>query len=564
MRKYGSLFLPLMMVVLVQCKSKKNAGVAQPPKRIPLSYAEQYYSAELVYQSGDYKAADSMFRICASKPFLPSPAYYRLACIEQSKGHLSEAMALTAKAVAADTANHHYHLYAAELYKQGGSYEKAGDIYFQQAAKSVRGWTLYMDAVKCYQNAGKWEKVLAVCNHAETKFGLLEALGENRSNAYNALGNYNAAAMEWDRLVKKYPDRRSYRMRLAGLLSLAGNSARASAIYDSLYNENPNDGALLATMCQFRLKKDQFNQLELLRKLASSNTATFAQKWNCIIVALTFYELYDSMEMVLTALTQLHPSSKQAADALADWCSFHGQHSRAAKLYKMSLWMSNADFSIWEKYLNVLSFTCSLNTMLGQADTLAELYPLDGRAHAYKALSLFLLNRNEEAMQNLQTASGFASGSEVQAFITAIKIRLLLSEDKTGEAEKEIQNLEKSSPDYPGLRMCKSEWLNKTGKSYMAWAPLMGYNISENRNRYETMWYCLLSLRLKLNPDPTAKKPLELFFPESPYWLDAVADYLQPSGECEQAVVLWKKAANCADYPFKSEIRNKINRCEMR
>ncbi len=564
MRKYGSFFLPLLMVVLVQCKTRKPAVVAQPPKRIPLSYMEQYYAAELTYQTGDYKAAETQFRQCAEKPFLPSPAYYRLACIAQSKGNLSEALTWTAKAEAADTANHHYHLYAAELYKQGGSYEKAGDIYFAQAAKSKRGWTLYLDAVKCYQNAGKWDKVLVVCNHAETKFGLLEALGENRSNAHQALGNYTAAAAEWERLVKKYPDRRSYRMRMAGLFNLAGNAQRAAGIYDSLYNENPNDGALLSTICQFRLKKDQFNQLGLLRKLAESTTATFSQKWNCIGVALNLNELYDSMEPILSALQNLHPTSKQATDALADWCGLHGQHARAAGLYKISLGKSNADFAVWEKYLNVLSLTCEIPTMLNQADTLAELYPLDGRAYGYKALAFFMLNRNEEAMQAIQTGLGFASGSETQALINTLKARILLGVGKLGEAEKELNSIEQMAADYPGLLLCRAELLLKSGKRELALSTLSSYDSKVKWNHHEALWYGILRLKLGQTADVANTKSIGDYFPESPYWLDAAAESLEPAGDCKQAVMHWKKAANCRSYPFTTEIRNKINRCENR
>lgn len=559
MNRYGSLLLPLLIAAVAACGSLKK-GKTAASKADTAALRELYYAAETQFILGNYKSADSMFSRYVRGGFRTAPGYYRLAALAHKRSQQARAMEFLKKALEADTGIREFHILEAAIYTENRQYSQAADAFAALAARSPRAWTLYADAARFYQYAGKYSSMLEICQKWEASFGLLEAIAENKSNAYRGLGNMKAAAAEWDRLAKKYPERRQYRLKYADMLRLAGETDRSRNVYDSLLAENPGDAAVISQLCRHFSAGRPQDQFRWASQLAGSTQASFQSKMDCMQSLLTPKSgYYDSMQPLLLKLVEIHPTESLTHTQLGDWLQQHGRSAAAAVAYRKSLNMLGADMQTWKKYLDALSQSCDLKAFSNQADTLAELYPNQSSAAQYQGLAALYTGAYEEGIANLEAALLFAADDEQRRTLQLLMARIWNRQGKQAEALKVCTNILSQYPENAGAAHAAAEvYLSRS--EFAEAARYIGIAL---RADAANPWYRLTQFQISLAAGETpAETGLPLnYLPESPFALEAAGDFRQKSGNCNAASELWKKAIVCAGFGRKTPVEDKIKSC---
>jgi Flp pilus assembly protein TadD len=507
MRACGSFLLPLVLSV-VSCVTRKPVPAASAAFDTA-SLRQQFYEAELQFQSGNWQQADSLFRRFASKPYRPAPAYYRLACIAAQNGKLQQALAWNAKAKAADTSLLDAELLDAEIFERTNQYKLAGDVYARRVKTRKRAWTCYTDAARCYGYGRNWDELLDLCQNWENEFGLMENIAAYQSMAYSGVGDFNAAAASWERLNRKYPDRRQYRQKQFEVLMAAGEKKRAGLLLDSMLLAYPNNPELLALSCE-RMDNAPISQYV---KIAATPGITFQAKWKCLSkFDNPMHRLYDSCEPLFKELATVHANEPLALQVAGRWFLKQGKSAAAAHYLRKALNYGPSDMQLYGSYLYALSMGCQADLLQLTCDTLQELYPMGHLSFAYTAWAHLLGGRFVLALQSCETAARItydeSTVNELAALKAVINMRsgnkpdasfkpltnwqeaqnpwqvlasvewYLLANDFTS-ASTGMEFGERKTIDYPLWPMLQSEWMLLQGRIALA----SGEKVEETASR---------------------------------------------------------------------------------
>lgn len=507
MRACGSFLLPLVLSA-VSCGTRKPVPAASAAFDTA-SLRQQFYEAEMQFQSGNWQQADSLFRRFASKPYRPAPAYYRLACIAAQNGRLQQALAWNAKAKSADTSLLDAELLDAEIFERTNQYKQAGDVYARRLKTRNRAWTCYTDAARCYGYGRNWNDLLALCQNWENEFGLMENIATYQSMAYSGLGDFNAAAACWERLNRKYPDRRQYRLRQFEVLMVAGEKKRAGLLLDSMLLAYPNNPELLALSCE-RLENGPISKYV---KIAATPGMAFQAKWKCLSkFDNPKHPLYDSCGPLFIELAAADANEPLALQAAGRWLLKQGKSGQASQYFRRALNYGPSDMQLYSLYLYALSMDCQADLLQLTCDTLQELYPVSNLSFAYTAWAHLLGGRFGLALQSCETAAlmsydeptvneiadlraviNMRSGNKPDAsykpltnwqeaqnpwqVIASVEWYLLANDFVS--ALKGIEIGERKTFDYPLWPMLQSEWILLQGRTALA----SGEKVEETASR---------------------------------------------------------------------------------
>ncbi|MBL7810601.1 MAG: tetratricopeptide repeat protein [Bacteroidetes bacterium] len=416
-----------------------------------VSLREIYYNGELAYNSGNWEEARRQFQVFARDGYAPANAWYRLACIAWKQGKGEEALALNQKAIKADTSNGYFHLLDAEIYKSGRAYEKAGDIYSHLADRHTRQWSYYQDAGRMYAWGGVWAKQIDLCNRWEKAFGLREDIAENRVNAWMQQGKYLNAAMEYEKLAAKYPERRQYRVKLADALSIAGQNERASRLYDSLITEDPGNTTLLATLCNYYWQRGKKMLLwKHTQRVVANAGMTLEQKQSCLshfMDKLPDNPWYDSLEAPLLSLCKTNGTDPRSWYMLADWYYFNQKWAAAVPAFSEAVRSKPSDFQLWLKYTECLERSKNYNRLAAVADSLIEVFPVNPRSYSVAARSRELLKDWKKAKELCETGLSYAMDAEYIRNLNHILARVLDGMGETQAAITKYEQLLQTNPE---------------------------------------------------------------------------------------------------------------------
>lgn len=536
----------LLLAIVSSCGIKKKTSA--PAALLDTAKAHEiYYAAEMQYTAGNLKEADSLFRKyikTGDKILNTAPAYYRLACIANSNKNNPEAAVYISKARLLDSSNKYYKLYDATLAIESRNYKKTADIYASLITTDKRAWTLHADAVKFYYYAGEYRRAIEICNIWEKNFSLMEPIAENRSNAYRRLGDNLSAAMEWEKLSKKYPDRRQYRITLANFLSAAGNQKRWKSIMDSLLNENPNDAALLNSLCRESRNLTARERLNYAEKLAATG-APFSSKWNCGSSFLSKdFPLYAQTGNWFEIMMKYHPDEPSLLLYYADFLMLKREHGKAAELMKKGLPMMGPSISRWQKYIDCLKLTGDVNGLLSAADSLEILYP--NNAIAYKCRSYALLEKKEFEKAKTEAASGMAFAFDPNdiAELQTITARILLAQGNQPEALKVYNKIAVTYPENAGVMHLGADLLTESDPNQAL--ALINQAIAADTNNG---WYIQSRIRIKkklrLYPENDILLLAKLL-PDNAQAQEMAGDlYYEYKQHLPDALRCWKKAMTC-------------------
>ncbi|MBS3915862.1 MAG: tetratricopeptide repeat protein [Bacteroidetes bacterium] len=457
MRWYG--LLPILAVGLsfASCRGIKKT-VPSANGVISEELKELYYSAENLYMIGNYKEAAEMFAKFAAKSPKPAAGFYRLACIELKSGNKTSAFENIQKAELADTSNYYYTLFEADLYKNTRQYSQAAKLYNRLAVKYPGHWSFYDDAAKMYKYAGEFENLILHCNQWEKAFSLREDIVQARTDARIALKKYDDAIADWQNLIRKYPYRKQYQLKLAGIYSNAGKPEESAKIYKQLLANDPENPELLFSLCQYFQEYGSKQELWQHCQIAvKSPHLDVWKKHNCLGPFLNKApgnSYYDSLREPLITLTAIHSGDHRSWLFLADWYFSSANYSLASETYAKTIALFNNDFQVWSRYTESLDRTANYTSMRNAADSMLDLFPANPTVF-YIAASAATGQQDWAAAKNYaETGLSFAVDDDA---IIPLKLCMARYLNLSGKKEEALQLLQVLYEQYPNNSLVLAE-----------------------------------------------------------------------------------------------------------
>jgi tetratricopeptide (TPR) repeat protein len=448
--------LPVAAVclVLVSCKSLKTSP---PVSGVAVSdeLKEIYYEAENAYQAGNNNEARELFEKYIKKSPKPASALYRLACLDLRAGNKGLAFQHITQAKKADSTNYYFDLFEADLHKSVRAYSTAGNIYSKLAVRYPTHWSFFEDGAKMYKYAGENYALIGLCDQWEKAFGLREDIVVTRSEARMSLKHYDAAILDWENLIKKYPYRRQYKLNYASILNRAGLLEKSAAVYKSLVMEDPENPELLTALCQYYQEHGSKQDLwEHSKIVVKSQQMDVWKKHSCLVPFLNNLDgnkYYDSLEAPLKVLTEMHGADHRSWLFLADWYYARKQYLNAIAGFSRTLQLFSNDFQVWSKYTECLDRTANYKRMREVADSMLELFP--SNPTVYYMGSTAAIGSEDWAKATTYIEEGLAYAVD-EDIIVALKLnlaRILNLSGKKDAALSALQELDKQYADNPNI-----------------------------------------------------------------------------------------------------------------
>ncbi|MGC8643518.1 MAG: protein kinase domain-containing protein, partial [Isosphaeraceae bacterium] len=248
---------------------------------------EHQASARLATESKQKRPVDS-----SPRPLLPGePLHVGLersatACFQwgllwSSRGRKDRAIEWLDQAVWLDWSNYWYQFYLAYLEDQEGLLDDALDHYSAAVARQPNSAWVRFDRARLYRTKGRWSWALDDLVQARNGMnGRPEArqVTLELGVLHGALGNFDRAAREYEKIIREAPDTRyarAARLNLANIAAESGKEESARAAYELLLKEDPADrpARLSRAFLNLRLGHPEaaLRDLELLLKSQSND-----------------------------------------------------------------------------------------------------------------------------------------------------------------------------------------------------------------------------------------------------------------------------------------------------
>lgn len=568
MIRLGSFLLPLLWVAW-GCGTRKQQTTAAPQSMDTAALQELYFAAEVHYIQGNWKQSDSLFRRYARSTMPPGAAYHRLACIASKTGQTDEALVWNSRARQADSTVEEWLLLDADLQRNKGNYQAAGDIYAAYTLKNPRSWTCYNDAARCYAMGDEWSAILKLCKRWEKEFGLMEPIVEYESQALNMLNQPIKAAELWGALRRKYPDRPIYRYKQINTLKEGGATESAQRLLDTLISQDPQDAELQALYCGLISVGTETPLPPYLLQIAQTKSMSFQSKWECLEpFSSPVHPAYDSCESLLRALYKAHPKETEVMKVLGMWCLFHGEAAEAAQFLKQALNEGKQSLELWQQYLTAISLGCETSKMILEADTLLELYAMLPGSYRMKAIAFFVNGKTEDALNACNNGERFSDNNTA---LSALKLYIQLQTGLNTRKPEQAMYFEDSSVITDAL-MLHVQWAlsqNRHDEASNLLRILFDNPKMLNEQKfsgyekgdYWSFFQCVilqarLSLITQKNKEATIAL-LKMYLPESPVALELMGDLY--GTQDADAIACYERALLCTSYMHKDRLLQKIN-----
>lgn len=248
--------LPLVVVGCCSFSASSQNTFQGQARRVPeeeVNRQSSFVEAERERLLGHYDKSAQKYKQFIDKYGDEPAAWYGLARALQAKGDAQGALDAAAKAVGLDAANEWYKILLADIYESLGQSADAVKVYSalcKQSPQNIR----FLDKLAHLQVlAGRPKEALKTLEQLEKITGVTEATADKKHLIYLGLGDVKKAVGELQKLVNAYPARVVYRHRIAQVYESVGDKAAAQKVYEEILRIAPNDeAAKLALLAERR------------------------------------------------------------------------------------------------------------------------------------------------------------------------------------------------------------------------------------------------------------------------------------------------------------------------
>jgi tetratricopeptide (TPR) repeat protein len=410
--------------------------------RVPLTEVKQqeaFIEAQREKLLGNYEKAEERFRAMLEKGTSDASVYFSFAQVLSKLDKDEEAIQLAEKAVQLERDNEWYQVYLTEIYEKNGQDAKAADVYERLVKDHPDHYDYYNSWAFYLIRSQKIDEAIEVYNQLEKKVGVSEPTTRKKHTLYLGKGDIKKAGKELENLVAVFPKQLEYQHLLAAFYKEFDQADKATAIYQNILQQAPNDATALLALKGGSTTKADNAYSELQQIFERSDIPVDAKLKELLPLLQKAVNGNDSRQMRATlqlaeVLVNAHPNEAKVHAAYGDLLYHSQQWKGARKAYERTLALDESVYLVWEQLLYIYWQQKDYNALADRSEEAIDLFPNQSNIYLLHAVALHNLEEYEDAIDILQEAS-FMVGSDLQKKADIYQ-QLAVTYQSTGDTQR--------------------------------------------------------------------------------------------------------------------------------
>ena len=410
LRNFYWLLLLFAFVVPTACVSKKSTQTTPKTVSANANFSPEesnlFFDAENERLNGDAKNAIALYANLLARYPENATAHFRLATLYFQRQDIANAEQHAAKAVSLQPDNK----FMADFYVQVLAYQKknkqAEQVLNNLIEKNPRDYDyVYKKAMFQLRNK-QFDDALKTLTYYESKIGFNEELVLQRKSIYEALGQFDKAALELETLCKTYPESVQYRVMLIDVYEKGKKPEKAKAMYQALETQYASDPIAQVALAEYYLSINDMSRYDhYMQQVMQNKNLDVETKIALLMPSLEKMDRStpnDKIKIQSLAKNIVEESPDNAiANALyADVLYFNRKSDSALPYYQRSLEKDPSKLSNWHQVISIFSEQQQLDSALNWCNKTLLLFPNDPTTFFYQGIAYSLKKENQAAFSS--------------------------------------------------------------------------------------------------------------------------------------------------------------------
>ncbi len=377
-------------------------------KEKPISNLSMLIEAKKEAMIGNTEGAITMFRHYINRYPLDPAGCFELARLEASRQNFSDALHLAQKASELDTENIWYQLFLADLYQQGGKYEKAILIFETIAGKNPENLDYYYQLATLYLMVGDYRNAIRMYDRVEEKAGISEEITLQKNKIYLRLNDMTNAENELRKLIQAFPGESRYYSILAEFFMANGKSIEALEVYKKIAQMEPDNAYIHMSMADYYRKAGKKEKAFEELKLGFANpNLDVDTKVNILLSFYSINEIYSELKdqafILSKILMDTHPGDPKSHSIYGDLLLQEKKYPEARVSFLKVLALDSSKYIVWEQLLRLDLQLGDYQHLFDYSQRTFELFPEQPLPYLFSGLACYQLKKFEEGIRSLNS-----------------------------------------------------------------------------------------------------------------------------------------------------------------
>ena len=360
---------------------KKTDKSNEDPRIKDFNFNYHFLEANKQKILGDFEQALQHYTAALKVDDTQSVVYYEIAGILNMAGDYQAAVEYAKKAVSLDnTDNEYYKLLLTFVYRNAGENDLAAEVYTDLIKTHPDKINYYFELASIYATLDDTKSALKTLQSAEDYFGINEMISLEKEAIYDKLNNYDKAIAEIQKLVDNFPENSKYKTLLAESYVNAGRNTEAKAVYQSIEDQEINDGIIYFSMADFyRTQGDYENAFKYLALGMGRDDVDIDIKVRLMIQLLDIMGddnyIIGNMRYLIEVLTDKYPEELKVRALSSDYYMITKNYEAAQKEFDIILAKDKSKYQIWEQALHLDFILRDMESMYSRSKEASLLFP---------------------------------------------------------------------------------------------------------------------------------------------------------------------------------------------
>jgi tetratricopeptide (TPR) repeat protein len=210
---------------------------------------------------GNVPEALKLFETCIKLNPASDASYYQMGQILAASGDMKNAKGYVRKAIELNDSNLWYLMMLSDIYYQEKNIDSAIYCYEKAVKKFPANENVMLALGNLYIENNRFEDANKIFDSFDRKYGFNEASTLSSVHSLVSSGRYADAKVKLEALLNEDPENVLYNGLYAEILGKAGESDKATEVYQRLLEAHPDDPQVQFSLCDFLVQEKRYDEL---------------------------------------------------------------------------------------------------------------------------------------------------------------------------------------------------------------------------------------------------------------------------------------------------------------
>jgi tetratricopeptide (TPR) repeat protein len=378
-----------------------------------------YLEAEKAFVSEDYSEAFTLYKEVLNYDKDYDPALFQLARISLYKNQPNEALIWAEQAYALDSLNTMYAQLLVDIYKHGGNFKPAIEIYKKLIDAEPKNQEYIEGLAQLYTFVRDAENAIKFYDQLENLRGINEQISLTKRDLYLNSGKFDNAVLELVKLSEAFPENSQYFSLIAEMYMGNGEPKKAFPFYQKVLDINPSDPYIRITLADYYQQQGEFDLAFQNLNQGYKNPGLDLDTKIQILMGL--FEVKnipetkirtESLKLAET-LSKVHPEKPGSHAMYADLLFRDSLYTEAAREYSAVLKIDSSRYAVWEQLLFSLNNRTQTKEMIGVSRRAIVQFPTEPIPYLFNAVGHFMQDSTKLAVESLENGLPYVQNSKL-------------------------------------------------------------------------------------------------------------------------------------------------------